>query len=148
MTTKTEGTETLRLGTTSRRLDPEAVESGTERECPLRPGLTVMIRPAAMFNPHFRKALQNRVQQIADANGDGLEYTARYQDPEFVAEALVADVRGITRADGSEVTYTPDLGRAVLSDPGNADVLEWIANEALDFGHFYTAQVEEDEKNS
>lgn len=138
----------LQLGTTNRRLDAEAVRSGAPHDCPLRPGLTVYIRPAAMFNPSFREALQNRIQQAAEANGDGLEHANRYQDPGFVADALVAGMEGIRDADGEEVPYTPEIGRAVLADPGNADVLEWVANQAMDFGHFYAAQVEEDEKNS
>ncbi len=141
------GFEGVRLGTTDRRLDVGAIETGVPVECPLRPGLTVSILPAAMFSSRFRKALQHRIEALSGANGDATEL-GRYQDPAFVVDALVSDMAGITRADGTEISYTPELGRAVLSDPGNADVLEWVANVAMDMGQFYTQQVEEDEKNS
>lgn len=144
-----EATETLYLGTTKRRLDIRAVEDGVAYDCPIRPGLVVTIRPAAMFNPHFRRALTERVQRIAETNGgDSVEHTSRYRDSGFVAEALVAHMGPLKRADGTEVDYTPEIGRAVLADPGNADVLEWISNTALDDGRYYTAEVEEEEKNS
>lgn len=139
--------QVLQLGTTNRRLNAQAITDGVPTPCPLRPGLTVSVLPAAMFNPRYRKALQTRIERMVAENGDNGEPN-RYQDPGFVADALVADMQGIRGADGSEVAYTEEIGQQVLSDPGNADVLEWVANQAMDFGHFYTAQVEEDEKNS
>lgn len=149
-----EAPERLFLGKSRDQLDPEAVETGVWREWPgpRRKGLRVRIRPAARFNPHFRRAIQNRVRQFVETNGDAedaeVDLTPRYEDAEFVVEALVADIEGICRADGSEVDYTRDIGVALLSDPANEDVLDWVSNEAHDFGHFYTVQVEEDEKNS
>lgn len=142
-------TETLYLGTTKRRLSPAAVEDGVPYDCPIRPGLTVTIRPAAMFNPHYRKAFQNRIQRMTEDNGDGIaEHTSRYRDSDFVVEALVADMGPLFNADGDQVEYTPERGKALLGDPGHADVLEWVSNTALDDGRYYEAEVEEDEKNS
>ena len=134
----------LRLGTTARRLDMSAIHSGVRVTCPLRPGLDVTILPAAMFNPRYRKAVQDFIEREIGANGNGLH---RHRDPEFVATALVADMT-ITDAEGEAVEYTPEIGTALLSDDGHADVLEWIAHEAYEFGRFYTEQVEEDAKNS
>ena len=143
----TETVERFRLGTTDRRLDASAIEAGGPTEWPRRPGLTVSVLPHAVFNPRFRAALHNRIERLKAANGERPE-TNRHDDPQFVAEALIADMQGIHRADGSPVEYTVEIGTQLLSDPGNADVLEWVANESMNLGHFYEAQVEEDEKNS
>jgi hypothetical protein len=141
----------LILGTTNRRLDTLAVEQGVERECdPLRPGLFVTILPAGTFNPRFRSAIQERVERMAERNGKGEDSDAldRYDDPAFVVQALVLSMRGIRKADGTEVEYTSEVGMRALSDPGNADVLGWIVNEAHVYTRYYTQGVEADAKNS
>lgn len=144
--------ETLRLGTTNRRLDVLAVEQGVEKECPLRPGLTVTILPAGVWNPRFQQALQARIERMAEAqakNGDGKKPPAeRNQDPEFVASALVLKMDGLYAADGSKVEYTLARGVSVLSDPANGDVMAWIVHEAQDYDRYYTGSVEADAKNS
>lgn len=148
--------ETLRLGATKRRLDVLAVQQGVEHECPLRPGLFVTILPAGMFNPRFARAAQAALEQLVaegSKNGkakDGVKGAPlqRFEDPEFIERALVASIRGIYRADGTEVVYTSEVGLAVLSDPGNADVLAWIVLKAQEYGRYYDEEVEADAKNS
>jgi hypothetical protein len=144
----------FRLGTTNRRLDELAVAQGVEKECHHRPGLFVTVLPAGQFNPRFDRALRARVERLtkeaALKNGDAAaeEFSTRWRDPEFVAGALVAGMRGIYTAEGEEVAYTPELGVQVLADPGNADVLAWVTGEALDYERYYTGSVERDAKNS
>lgn len=142
--------ETLRLGTTGRRLDVLAVQQGIEKECPLRPGLFVTVLPAGTFNPRFARAIQARLERLAaKKEQEGAQPSTRFEeDPEFVVDALVASMRGIYAGDGSEVAYTPAVGLQVLADPGNADVTVWICNEAHDYGRFYEQGVEADAKNS
>lgn len=140
-----EETEVLRLGSTARRLDPAAIAQGVRKECPFRPGLFVLVLPAASYNPRFRKAIQ--AQRAAAADGTPPSFESRYDDPQFVAEALVADVEGIYREDGTPVEYTPELGLRILEDPGNADVREWIVTEAHSYGDYYAKQVEADAGN-
>lgn len=142
-------TETLRLGTTNRRLDVLAIEQGVEKDCSaLRPGLKVTILPAGTWNPRFRRALQARVERIAEANGKAGGIPERYEDPEFVAAALVLNMSGMYNASGEAVEYTHARGVAALSDPANADVMAWIVHEAQDYGRYYTEAVEADAKNS
>lgn len=138
----------VRLGSSSRRLDVLAVAQGIEHECPLRPGLTVTILPAGPFNARFKRALQERVERMAERNGSAEEGADRFSDPAFVAQALVLTMTGLYGADGSEIPYTPELGNQILADPGNADVLAWIANESMRYEHYYTKDVEADAKNS
>jgi hypothetical protein len=134
--------EELRLGTSPRRLDLAAVSQGVRKECPFREGLFVMILPAATYNPRYRKAVQN-----ARAKDDG-DFTDRYEDAEFVVDALVADMDGLYNAAGERVPYTRERGLKILSSPNHADVRVWITNEAHQYGEFYTEQVEKDAGNS
>lgn len=142
-------TSTLRLGTTTRRLDLDAVHQGRAVECPLRPGLTVTVLPAAAYNPRYKKALQAWALRLpARSNGDAekVEMQDHLTDPQFVTDALVASMTGIYSGD-EPVEYTPDVGLEILADEANADVLGWIANEAYDYGLFYTEDVEAAAKN-
>lgn len=152
----------LVLGTGGRRLDAVAAVQGIEKECPWRSGLHVKILPAATFNPRFREAIANL--QVDEAEvvrarkvvmGDdraraaaSAAFISRWERPDFAASALVGDMRGIYAADGSEVAYTEEVGLKILSDPSNADVLQWIVGEAMQIGQFYTKAVEADAKNS
>lgn len=152
--------EAIRLGTSAKRLDPVAVEQGVTKECPYRPGLMVTLLPAASFNPRFRRAVQAGALKAAaklNAKGSTVEsvqneaeqdFLSRYDDPAFVATALVADMGGLFNGDGSEVPYTVERGTAIFSDPGNADVKEWVVNQALRYGQFYVEEIEEEAKNS
>lgn len=139
----------MRLGNSAKRLDATAIQQGVVKECPYRDGLTVRVLPAAGFNPRFRKAIQNQaVQALSDSAESAREaFINRYEDPAFVAKALVADMDPIYDDDGERLDYTPEIGEEVLSDPGNADVLQWIVNEALTYGQFYTDTVEAEAKN-
>lgn len=148
--------EVLKLGTTGRKLDAAAVEQGLRQECPFRPGFFVSILPAASYNPRYKKAMQSaRVSEKAVREQDpekrdeeiGKSYLSRYEDPEFVAEAFVANMEGIFRGDGSPVPYTQELGAQILRDGGNADVMQWIVSEAHQYGKFYTDQVARDSGN-
>lgn len=148
-------TNTIRLGTTTKRLDQAAVQQGVEVECPFRPDFFVTVLPGATWNPRFRVALQNQKARGWVPDGaEGAELTAAerflrvYDDPEFIAEALVAGWRGVVGADGAEVEFDQALCVAVLSDPGNLDVREWIVNQATTYGRFYTESVEEEAGNS
>lgn len=148
-------TETLRLGATDRRLDLEAVGHGIEKECPFRPGFFVTILPGLAFNGRYQRALISLGERIAaqaskkEADGAAVQAVDdRFRDPVFVVEAVVAGMRGLFAADGSEVAYTPEVGVQVLSDPGHADVLAWIGNEAHDYARYYTDQLRADAGNS
>lgn len=140
---------TLRLGTTNRRLDPDAVKSGVRKACPYRPGLHVTLLPAAHFNARWQQALAEAARRERargeDAEGGVME---RLSDPQLLVDAIVADMDGIYDEDGEEVEYTPELGLQILSDEGNRDVADWIASQAFQWGHFYTEEVRADEKNS
>ena len=147
---------TLRLGSKDRRLDVAAMEGGVEKECTLfRPGFYVTVLPAVSFNRRYRKAMIARNERLAASNGKPEKADSEasyiidmYADPEFVVDGLVAGMRGIYDVDGNEVEYTREVGLAVLADAGNADVLDWIANEARDYGRYYTDGLEDDAKNS
>ena len=133
---------TLQLGTTDRRLDLAAIEQGVEKECPDRPGLFVRILPASPYNPRYRAAVENRALKVTE-NGEGPpSFVEMFDDPAFVTEALVADMRGIRDGDGSEVAYTPEIGVQILSAPEHQDVREWIGRESLKRGQYYTESVE------
>lgn len=152
--------ETLRLGTSNKRLDPVAVEQGVTRPCPFRPGLTITILPAASFNPRFRRAVQlgavKAAAKLKSQNGNVEtateeaedEFLGRYDDPHFIVAALVADMGGLYDGEGNEVEYTTERGLQVFSDPGNADVKEWTVNQSLLYGQFYVEEVQEQRKNS
>lgn len=157
-------TETLRLGTRDRRLDEAATQQG--REC-VPPdylgldGVTVWVLPAATYNPRARRAIQNVARSMANGNGrritaEDLEGDAEdlsdevneiLYDPRFVVDALVADIDGLYNGKGNAVKYTRDRGLAILSDPGYADVLDWIVTEAKRLGKYYSETVEEDAGN-
>lgn len=156
-------TETIRLGATDRRLNLEAVGHGIEKECPFRPGFFVTILPGLAFNSRYQRALISLGERIAaqaskkkadgaaERDSDGAAVQAvddRFRDPLFVVEAVVAGMRGLFAADGSEVAYTPEVGIQVLADPGHADVLAWIGNEAHDYARYYTDQLRADAGNS
>lgn len=140
---------TLRLGTTHRRLDLDAIHQGKPLECPFRPGLTVTILPAATYNPRYKKALQAWGMRLSErANGSGeVEISDHLEDPVFVADALVADMAGIYDGEGNPVEYTAEIGRRVLGADANADVLSWVANAAHDYGRYYAEDVEAAAKN-
>jgi hypothetical protein len=153
-------TERLRLGTSGKALDATAVQQGLVKECPYRAGVTFTILPAAMWNPRFRQAVQNRLGRIAlqKVNGEATkvangkaahetEYESRYDDPDFIASALVAGIDGLFNGKGNPVKYTPERAVQILSDPANWDVKEWLVNEALQWGQFYTQAVEGEAKN-
>jgi hypothetical protein len=133
------GVRSLRLGTTRRRLDGRAVKEGVRKECVFRPGLYVTILPGATFNPRYKAAISRAT--------DDEQFRSRYDDPEFVRDALVASMDGISDEDGEPVPYTPEVGLAVLADPGNADVREWIVSQSLEYTHYYNEQLEADAKN-
>ena len=139
------GEADLRLGSSNRRLDATAIQQGVRKECPFRPGLFVMVLPAASYNPRYRKALQNARAKL-DA-GEQTEFLSKYDSPEFVTEAFVADMDGLYDREGKPVPYTPERGLKILSAAQNADVLEWIANDAHAYGQFYTEAVEADAGN-
>ena len=152
--------ESLQLGSSARKLDAVAVRQGIERECPYREGVTFTILPAAHFNPRFRRAVQNRMTLAVAKKANGLasedgahdetfveEAEGRYDDPEFIASALLADINGIRNEKGNPVKYTHERGVQILSDPSNWDVREWLINEALTLGQFYTDDVEAAAKN-
>lgn len=148
------GDEALRLGNSNRKLDEAATHQGIEKECPMRPGLVVTILPGASWNPRYAKATRNWAMSATDADTpeEAKEqaeeaFRDRYDDPEFVAEALVADMSGLYNAKGNEVQYTTERGIAILADPGNADVRQWIVNQAHQYGQYYTEAVEEDAGN-
>jgi hypothetical protein len=148
----------MRLGTTTRRLDPVASKQGVRKECPYRPGLFVTLLPAAPFNPRWQRALADTIKrERAERNGDakaaGEDEAAafaldRLEDPQLLVEAVVADMDGIFDDEDKAVTYTPEVGIEILSDEGNKDVTGWIAVEAFRWGQFYVEEVERDEKNS
>lgn len=138
----------MRLGTSDKKLDAAAIRQGVTKECPFREGFTVTILPGASYNPRFRKAIQNATAAITPSHTIADEFTSRYEDPQFIVDALVADMGGIYGEDGEPVAYTPEIGVAILSDPGNADVKEWVVNEAHQYGSYYTKSVEQDAKNS
>lgn len=139
---------TLRLGTSNRRLDEAAISQGVDKECPFRPGLVVTILPGASYNPRFRKAIQNAaLKSNGDAESAKEKFLSRYDDPEFVVEALVSDMKGLYNENGNEVKYTTERGLAIFSDPANADVKEWVVTQAHQYGQFYTESVEEDAGN-
>ncbi len=158
--------ETLRLGTTNRRLDAVAVEQGREFPCPLRPGLTITILPAAEFNPRYVRAIRKSTEAVRDLLSEAkdqdkeakkiLEKGAREESilgelstAEFLVEAIVTDIKGLFNHEtGEELEYTPERGLRILSDPGHADVKNWIAMQATRFGHFYVKQTEKDLGNS
>ncbi len=141
----------LRLGSTSRKLDAAAISQGILKEHAQHPGFKVMILPAASFNPRFREAVQNEamagVAEGKDAKEAESSFIRRYDNPEFVVDALVADMQGIYDGDGDPVPYTREIGVQVLSDLGFADVKEWIVNTAHEYGQFYAKAVEEEAKN-
>lgn len=139
--------QAIRLGTSNKRLDALAIKQGVTKECPFRPGFTVTFLPAASYNPRFRKAIQNGPRTNGDAETAAEEFLNRYDDPQFVVDALVSDMGGIYNGQGEPVTYTPELGLAILADPSNADVKEWVVNEAHHYGHFYSEGVEQDAGN-
>lgn len=134
----------MRLGTTHRKLDRLAIEQGVEKECPERPGLFVRILPASTYNPRYRKAIQDEAMRIKDGGeADG----NRYEDAQFVADVLVADMRGLYDGE-EEIEYTPEIGAEIFADPAHRDVLDWIVSEAMKRGQFYTEAVEKKVGNS
>lgn len=139
----------MRLGTTTRRLDTEAVEQGVEKECPHRPGLFVRVLPAASWNQRFKERVRREneaVVQRMKENGDPgkVDY---YDDAEFIADTVVAGMRGLYDDEGNEVEYTPELGAQILADPYNADVKEWVVLQAKQYGRYYREEVEKDAGN-
>ena len=55
---------------------------------------------------------------------------------------------GIYRSDDTTVDYTPEVGKKVLGDPTNADVLSWVTIQAQAYDRYYTGTVKADAKNS
>lgn len=133
----------LKLGTTERRLDGGAVMKGIRTECAVRPGLFVLILPAAMYGPAYKAA----IREMAEGGDFDEKFRDRFQDPAFVVRALVGGMDGISDENGEPVPYTPEIGLMVLSDPDNLDVLDWISTQALGVGNFYVKSVEADAKN-
>lgn len=138
----------LRLGTTDRRLDVEAVTSGIEKECVFRPGLFVTFLPAATFNDRYARALIARSERISRVEDDRAFEQGTRMDHELVVDGLVVAMRGIRTADGTEVPYTREVGVQVLGDPSNADVLSWVSNESRKYAAYYTDRLEDDLGNS
>lgn len=143
-----EGNGILRLGKTNKRLDAAAIQQGVRKECPFRPEFYVLILPGANYNPRYRKALQNAaIRANGDESAAREDFLSRYEDPAFVVDALVAGMDGIFDSEGEPVPYTPELGLEVLSAPDNADVLQWVVNEAHSYGQFYAKAVEAEAGN-
>lgn len=134
----------LNLGSTSRKLDLDAIDKGVEKECPERPGLFVRILPASRYSKRFNAALENEALSVDGPRG----LTQLLEDGEFVASVLVAGMRGIFDKDGKEVAYTDELGALILSNPAHRDVRDWVVAEAMQRGHYYTEAVESKKGNS
>lgn len=149
--------ESLRLGTTDRKLDAVAVQQGLTRDCPHREGLKVTILPAANFNPRFQKAVQeqlmaaalrSRAKKAEEPNGEANTHVwNRYEDPQFIATALVSNMDGLYGANNKKRKYTPALGAEIFADPSHWDVKQWVVNEALDLAQFYVQEVQAEAKN-
>ncbi len=138
----------MKLGTTNRRLDAKAITQGIEVECPMRPGFFVTILPGAMYNPRYRKAVQEDADRVAEMAPSDAEVVNRYDSLDFVVRALVSGMRGITDDEGNPVPYSPEMAKDVLGATENSDVRDWLISEAHNYGQFYTDSVEKDAKNS
>lgn len=144
-------TDALKLGTTDRRLVVDAVAGGIEKECLYRPGLFVTMLPAAAFQKRFARALIAFGERAAaeDSPNDYATYEVDSRlDPVLVVDGVIVTMRGIYGADGEEVAYTREVGLQILTDPGNADVLSWISNEARQLAEYYSDRLEDEAGNS
>jgi hypothetical protein len=142
--------ETLRLGTTTKRLDTERVEGGVELECPHRPGLYVTILPAASWNQRWKDRVraENERAIARMKNGTPPAMPDFFGDPDFIVSTLVGGMRGLYDAKGEQVEYTTALGVGIIADPTHADVKEWVVLQAQRYGQFYREEVEADSGNS
>lgn len=140
----------IKLGKAGKRLDTEAIEQGVWQDCPMHEGVRVRIRPAAAFNPRFRKALRARAEEIAERalGDDDFEAASWSDDPETIVAAVVADMDGLYDGEDRPVTYTPEIGVRLLSDPGHLDLREWIVQEALHYQAYYARTLAKRSGNS
>lgn len=150
--------ETLKLGAKGRRLDLDVIENGLEREAPMAPGVTFRILPWGTHNPRYRKALQARAQRNAEERkaleeADDPEAAARdyllakQEDPEFIVDAVLADIDGLLNGNGNPVKYTRERGVRILSDPEWAHLRDWVVGVAFQAAGKYKEEVEETGKN-
>jgi hypothetical protein len=143
-------TETLRLGRKPRKLDLEVIEQGVRKEAPMAPGVFFRILPWGTHNRRYKLATQKRAARQSaegkalDGDGDIRGFMlAQQEDPEFIVDAVLADVEGLLNAKGNEVKYTRERGIAILSDPAWAHLRDWIVGESWRAAGIYQEEVED-----
>lgn len=140
----------IKLGKAGRRLDTDAIDKGVWKDCPYH-DIRVRIRPAASFNPRFRKAMRARIEDSVERSlGEDAEgsITSWTEDAEFIVNSVVADIDGLYNGEDEPVAYTPEIGVRLLSDPGHIDVREWIVQEATSYQAFYAQTLAKRSGNS
>ena len=140
--------ETLRLGSAPRRLDLEVVEQGVRREAPMAPGVFFRILPWGDHNKRYRVAFQRAVANGRWA-GDGLgeneaaEFMLGLQEePEFIVDAVLADVEGLLNEKGNEIKYTRERGVQILADPEWAHLKRWVVMQSQVAAGIWKEEVE------
>lgn len=156
-------TDVIRLGTKAKRLDLDVATNGVTRECPWAPGVHFTVLPWGTQNKRYKQALQKwAMQSRAEKNGqkggpdavdvDPEEGTKRFlesktEDPEFIVDAVLADIDGLLNEKNNPIKYTRERGLKILSDPEWAHVRDWVVGLAMQAASTYKEDLEEEAKN-
>lgn len=134
----------VRLGQSPKKLDLSVVEHGVTKEAPMAPGVHFTVLPWATYNPRYRRALEKRAirdrvngKAPSDEESEREFILRRAEDPEFIVDAVLADIEGLLNEAGNAVSYTRERGVQILSDPAWTHLREWIVGEAYRAANIY-----------